>query len=355
MTTLDRYIARTVAAHFGFALAALVAVFSMINAMQELREVGVGEYGALQALWYTLLTAPNEGYRLFPAAALIGGVSALGALAAGNEVVVMWAAGISKGRMMGSVLQVAAALSAAAVIGGELVAAPLAQRAGRERSLALSAGKAMGSAKGLWVRDGVRFVNIRDPSEASVPREIYVYEIGAGQVLERFWYAPRAVYESKRWLAMDVVENLIGDAGVVSERHAEQPWGVSLTPKQIRRISLPPEHLSLAGLWRSGVELARRGENPHRYQLAFWNRAAVPFVTLAMVALAIPLVLTAMRGASFGQRVVLGAVIGVGFQMFTETFSSFGLAYGVPPLLNAMVPLSLAALAAAAGLSRMTG
>lgn len=353
MRTLDRYIGTTVVIHFAFALVALLAVFSMINAMQELREVGVGDYGAAQALWFTLVTAPNEAYQLFPAAALVGGVSALGALAGNNEIVAMWAAGIPKGRLIRAVLQAAALLVLVAVVIGELVAAPLAQRASRERSVALSAGKAMGSAKGLWVRDGDRFVNIRDPSEGNTARDIYVYEFGAQQTLERFWYASDAAYDRKRWAATGVVENRITEAGVVTERHDSQEWQVSLTPKQIRRVSLLPEYLSLADLWRSSAELTGRRENPHRYQLAFWNRATIPFVTLMMITLAVPLVLTALRGARLGQRIVLGALLGVGFQMFTETFATFGLAYGVPPLMSAIAPLSIAALATVVGIRRM--
>lgn len=353
MRTLDRYIALTVATHFTIALAALVAIFSMVNLMQELREVGVGDYGALQAMWFTLLTTPAEAYALFPAAALIGGVSALGTLAGTNELVAMWAAGISKWRTIRSVLQTAAALLVLAVTFGELVAAPLAQRASRERSVVLSAGKAMTSAKGLWARDGRRFINARDPNPGGALRDIYVYEFGENHELQRFSHARDAVYDKKRWQVQDLIDNRITEAGVVSERIDGREWEVSLTPKQIRLLSLPPEHLSLVELRRSSRDLVGRGENPQRLQLAFWNRIAFPFVTLVMVLLAVPLVLTGSRTARLGQRIVLGALIGIGFQMFAETFGTFAMAYGVSPILGALVPALVVAVAAAVGLRRL--
>jgi len=350
---LDRYVAAMVALHFAFALAALVAIFSMINLMQELREVGVGDYGALRATWFTLLTTPAEAYSLFAPAALIGSVSALGTLAASNELVAMWSAGVSKLRTIGYVLQTAAVLIVLAMVFGEVVAAPLAQRASRERSVALSAGRAMTSANGLWARDGNRFINARQPGPGGGLRDIYVYEFNVDHVLERFSYAREAAYERKHWRLEGIIDNQITDDGVVSEQVEHRDWAVSLTPKQIRLLSLPPEYLSIAELLRASRDLVGRGENPHRLQLAFWNRVAFPLVTLMMVLLSVPLVLTASRSARLGQRIVLGALIGVGFQMFAQTFGTFAIAYGVPPVLGAFVPVAIVAVAAVIGMRRL--
>jgi len=353
LRTLDRYIAITVAMHFAFALAALVAIFSMINLMQELREAGVGDYVALRATWFTVLTTPAEAYSLFPPAALIGSVSALGTLAGTNELVAIWAAGVSKLRTIRSVVQTAAVLTLLAVAFGELIATPLAQRASRERSVALSAGKAMSSAYGLWARDGNRFINARHPSPGGALQDIYVYEFDSNHVLQRFSYAHDAAYDRKQWRLEGITDNRITDDGVVSERADQRDWTVSLTPKQIRLLSLPPEYLSVAELLRSSRDLVGRGENPHHLQLAFWNRVAFPFVTLVMVLLSIPLVLTGLRTARLGQRIVIGALIGVGFQMFTETFGAFAMAYGVPPVLGAFAPVAIVAAGAAIGLRRI--
>jgi lipopolysaccharide export system permease protein len=353
MRILDRYIAIAVATHFGFALAALLAVFATTNMMQELRDVGTGTYGAGQALWFTLLTSPTEAYQLFPAAALIGGVSALGSLAGRNEIVSMWAAGISKWRIIVALLQAAAVLALLGSVIGELVAAPLAQHASRERSIALSEGKTMTSSKGLWARDGQRFINIRHPTNGNTVHDVYLYEFGERQALQSFLHARDAIYDRKRWTVEDVIENRITEAGVTSEHSAFKELRVSLTPKQIRLVSLPPEYLSLVDLWRSSADLAKRREDPHRYQLAFLHRATIPIVTLIMLALAVPLVLTALRAARLGQRIVIGALIGVGFQMFAETFASFGVAYGLPLPVSAFLPMAGAAAIALAGIGRL--
>jgi lipopolysaccharide export system permease protein len=350
---LDRYIAQTVAMHMGFALIALVAIFAMINLMQELRDVGTGDYGSAQAMWFTLLTTPAEAYALFPAAALIGCVSALGTLAGNNELVAMWSAGISKTRTIVAVLQIAFALVVVAMLVGELVAAPLAQHASRERSVALSAGTAMSSAKGLWARDGNRFINVRQPTPGGALNDIYVYEFDDNHVLQGFSYAREAVYENKRWEIRGIVDTKLTDSGVVTQPADRREWDVSLTPKQIRLVSLTTDYLSLRDLLRSSRDVVGRGENPHRLQMAFWKRIALPGVTLIMVLLALPLVLGNTRSVRLGQRVVIGALIGVGFRMFSDTFGTFALAYGVPPFAGAFIPVVLVATAAVIALRRV--
>jgi lipopolysaccharide export system permease protein len=109
-------------------------------------------------------------------------------------------------------------------------------------------------------------------------------------------------------------------------------------------LFLAPEELSIADLYRSIRSLSARGESPRRHQLAFWRRVLMPAVTGIMVFLAIPFVLTTLRGVTLGQRIVAGALLGIGFQMFNETFGQMGLVYGLDPIGSASLP-ALAALA----------
>src|SRR5262249_7764022 len=91
LRTLNRYIAIAIGQSFLLSLGTLVAVFSVINATEELQQVGIGHYGVRQALWFVALTTPNQAYALFPAAALLGSVIALGGLAQRNELVAIGA------------------------------------------------------------------------------------------------------------------------------------------------------------------------------------------------------------------------------------------------------------------------
>lgn len=339
MKTIDRYIARTVIGGFLLALIALVAVFSVINFTQELKDAESGGYGVFRAAWFVLMTLPNEAYHLLPAAALLGTVSALGGLAANSELVAMSACGIPRGRLIRSVVQAAAVFVVGAALLGELVAAPLAQRARAQRSVLISGGKLLSTSHGIWARDGSRFVNIRAPRfDGADLGDVYIYDVGEGRRLRSFGHARTASYVDGQWSLSGLVEHELTDRGITRQEIDSTKWKTSLDPQQLRLLLLAPEDLSVPDLYRSINAFRRRGESPTRHQLAFWRRITMPIVTGIMVLLAVPFVLTAPRGVAFGQRIVAGALVGIGFQMLSQTFGRVGLAIGLAPWLTAVLP-----------------
>jgi lipopolysaccharide export system permease protein len=337
VTTLARYIARTLAANVLLALSALVVVFSVINLAQELENVGVGRYGIGEAFAFVVLTLPAEALELFPAAALLGGVLALGGMAARNELIALGSAGIARGRLIRLVLQATLLLVAAAMLLGELVAAPMARHAHIRRSVSLSEGSALTTAHGFWARDGTRFVNVRTALADGTLRDVYVYEFDEERSMRQFTYARGASYEDGEWKLHDLVESTIGDDGVQAHSLPERQWRDFLSPKRLRVLILRPEDVSLADLYTAIASLRGRGESAARHELAFWRRATMPVVATVMVFLGLPLVLSVKRMANLGQRIVLGALLGIGFQMLSQTFGQFVLSYQLSPVLGALL------------------
>ena len=342
LPTLDRYIAINVVLNFLFALAALAAVFSVINATEELQRVGVGRYGVGDALWYVLLTLPNEVYALFPAAAVLGNVIGLGGLAHRNEIIALAAAGVSRVRIVWSVMRVALALAVAGLLLSELVAAPLTYRARSERSVALSGGRMLTVAAGVWARAGSSFVNMRTVLAEGAARDIYVYEFDALHRMRRFTHAQAATYTDHEWRLEGLAETTFADNGVTTEHVPARPLAMELTPRQLGLMRIPAVELSLSDLYR-GIGAARRqGESAERLELAWWQRATMPIVIAVMNLLAIALILSRPRATTLGRRIFVGALLGIGFQMFNQTFASFGLVYGIAAGLSATLPTLLA-------------
>jgi lipopolysaccharide export system permease protein len=347
MKVLTRYVALTLLANVGVSLAALLAIFSVITLMEEMGDVGTGAYGLQDALAYVALTLPHEAYELVPPAALLGGVNALGTLAARREIVALWSAGLSRGWLIGAVLRTAAVLVVAAGAFGELAAAPLAQHAHRQRSVAMSGGGALSSAHGFWLRDRTRFINVRSPLAGNHFGDLYVFDFDARHHLRSFRHARAATYHERQWTLEDVtVTELRDEAGTV--RHvASETWPTLGTAPLLRRLLLPTEFLALADLLRAVRTLRTRGESAARHEAALLTRASQPLVTGLMLFLAVPLVLTFPRAARTGQRIAVAALLGVGFQMFSQTFSQAAIVYGLPVLPALALP---PALALAAGL-----
>ncbi|MGH8624324.1 MAG: LptF/LptG family permease, partial [Gammaproteobacteria bacterium] len=75
---LDRYLGWTVASTVLVVAAVLITAFTFFEFLDELDSLGAGRYGLLQIVEFCLLSSPGLAYKLFPIAALIGSLIALG-------------------------------------------------------------------------------------------------------------------------------------------------------------------------------------------------------------------------------------------------------------------------------------
>src|SRR5688572_1903361 len=90
----------------GSVLGALLLVWSVLvgfdliqTFVNEIDEIGEGNYSAASAALYTIYTLPRRAYELFPTAAVIGSLLGLGALSATSELTALRAAGLSRLRI----------------------------------------------------------------------------------------------------------------------------------------------------------------------------------------------------------------------------------------------------------------
>jgi lipopolysaccharide export system permease protein len=348
MSLIDRYVAGTVMRHFAYALAGLLAVFAVMTLTGELRSAGTPAWGVGQALWFVVLTLPSEAYDLFPAAALLGAVLAFGRMASDNELVALQAAGVSRLRLVAAALMAAGVLAVVGVGLGETIAAPLTQRANAQRALAFSGGRALNTASGLWMRDGARFVNVGAVRPDGSLDDLYLYDFDDRRRLACFMHARSASPVDGAWQLRDVHESTFADDVSRNRDVAAVPWATAIDLRQIRSLWLEPRDLSVAQLRRTIGVLRTQGQNSLGHEVALWRRMSAPLYTGVMVLLGLPMVMASGRTARLGERATLGALVGLGFQMFGEMFTNLALVAGWPPLLTALAPLALAAAAVCA-------
>jgi lipopolysaccharide export system permease protein len=348
---LDRYIITVLVHDFAYALAVLLAIFSVINLTEELRLADAPTYGIPQALTYVVLRLPAEAYALFPASAVLGTVLGLGQLQRDHELVALQAAGVSRGRLSLTVLMVAATLALTGAGLGEMIAAPLSQRAQSGRALALSGHRTLSTPAGLWLRDGSRFVNVGQVQSDGSLSDLNVFDLDEERTLRRVTHARSASREGAQWTLEAVRDSVFGD-GTVTTRHADtDTWDAPVDAGRLRMLALRPEDFSIAELHRAIAWQRQQRQNPLQYEILFWHRLGVPLYTALMVMLALPVVLATGPRVQVGAYIVRGALIGIGFQMFQQTFTSFGLVTALPPLVTVLTPAAVA-LAAVAVLYR---
>jgi lipopolysaccharide export system permease protein len=345
VSLIDRHVASTVLRHFAYALAGLLAVFAVVTLTEELRSAGQPGWGVGQVLGFVLLTLPREAYDLFPAAALLGAVLAFGRMTNDNEIVALYAAGVPRRRLVAIALATTAALAVVGATLDETIAGPLAQRAHVRRALALSAGRALSTSSGLWLRDGTRFVNVGALRPDGSLREVYLFDFDAGHRLERFVHAGGATPAAGAWRLDEIRASIVAGDGSEDREVVAMPWTTAIDPRQMRLLWLEPDDLSLAELRRVITLQRERGQNPLGHEVALWRRASAPLYMGIMVLLGVPMVMGSGRTIRLAERATLGALVGIGFQMFQGMFTNVGLVAGFPPLLTALAP-ALVAIAA---------
>ncbi len=390
MRTLDRYIGISVAKGYFLIMLILLSVFSFLEFVEQLDEVGKGDYRLADALIFITLTLPRRMLDLVPVTALLGGCIALGNLANGSELIAMRAAGVSVSRIAWSVMKAGIILMLAVAVVEELVAPPLQQFAQRRQSLALNGAdrsdmeRGFWSREGLrfinasqflngriparidmteqgfWSRDGRRFVNVRTILQGDTPADIDIYIFDAQGRLQQLIHADSAdIGDGTNWVLLDVTRKVLLGTELIIDAFPSLPWRSFLaaeqirTEERIRELALPTQNLSPSDLYRYIGYLQDGGQPTERYELAFWHKLSLPLTTGAMVLLSIPFVFGSLRTVTMGQRIILGSMVGIAFYLTNRIIANVGLLLKLNAFLTAMLPVLVILVLAALLLRRV--
>jgi lipopolysaccharide export system permease protein len=353
MKTLTRYIASEVIKGSIIATLILLTLVNFFTFADELGDLGKGDYGIKEIFMVLALTSPRDFYELLPSGTLVGSLVTLGALANHRELIAMQAAGASRMQMIGAVLLGGVALILVSSGIGEYIAPPAERSAHTLKAAALKKQVASRTRYGFWVRDGDIFINIRQIERQEALGNINIYEIDDEQRLRLASHAAKAVYDGQQWQLKKIKETRFELDQVIAVKKDQADWSSILAPDLLNAFVIQPENLPAIELARYIDYLRENGQQSRAVELAFWGRVANPTLTLIMLLVAIPMVLTARRGTSVGQRIVVGVMIGLGFYLFDKMFGHFALIYEINPLFAAFFPSGLVLLAALFGLGRM--
>src|ERR1700739_460642 len=103
---LDRYIGLAALRSIFLVASGLTALFSLLEFVDQLHDVGQGNYRVADALIYVLLTGPSRLLRLVPVSMLLGTLFALGNMASDSELIAMQSAGMSRRQIAAAILKI---------------------------------------------------------------------------------------------------------------------------------------------------------------------------------------------------------------------------------------------------------
>ncbi|OQW95623.1 MAG: LPS export ABC transporter permease LptG [Beggiatoa sp. IS2] len=340
MTKIKKYIGQTLLINILLVLLVLVGLFTFFSFINEVDDIGKQNYGVWQAVQYVLLETPRNIYSLFPTAALLGSLAGLGMLANHNELTAMRAAGISIADIAIAVLRLGLTLMLVAMVIGEVVAPRSEQYATNMRAIAQSERQQMvfSTRYGFWARDGNNFINIRTILADGGFGDVTLYEFDDNRRLQAIVHGAVAYYRNERWFLEDVEKTQFDTTQVNKVHLAETFWKAILNPDLVKIVVVYPEKLSSLGLYKYIQYLQKSEQNSEKYELALWTRLSYPLINIVMILLAVPFVFGSLRSVSIGQRLLVGALLGISFHMLNQISGHFGLVYGLNPIVSALTP-----------------
>ena len=353
MKLLDRYIAVAMAKGTGIALLVIMGLNVFFSIIEEIDELGEGSYTVSKMLQYVLLTLPRGIYELFPTAALIGGLTGMGALAVNGELVAMRAGGFSVWRIVRSVLQAGLVLLVVVVFLGEGIAPVAEQYAQRLRSGALEKRVSLMGREGVWVRDESRYIYVNKIFDNDTLADVSVFEFDRGRQLISSMHADTVAYQGGDWVLHNMRQTLFKDDSVRTRVEETFIVPALLTPKLIDIVVLKPENMSVQDIRQFMGYLESNGLETQQYRYALYRRFVTPVSVLLMLFISVPFVFGSLRSTGTGQRFLFGIMAGFGYYVVNQLAGQAGLAYGWNPLLVSIVPALAVLLAGIYALRRI--
>ncbi len=339
MPLLDRYLGRIILHYTSLSMLVLLGLFAFVQFLDQLGDLGKGEYGLLQAACYTALTLPRTVYELFPMAMLLGTMLGLSLLAHDSELIVMRASGVSIWQITRAALKMGGLFVIVAILIGEWVAPPSDAQAQRGRAEALQQNIHQQTDSGLWLRDARTYFNAGEVRPDLTLLKINIFEFNANRELRALISAARGEFNNRGWTLHKVSTTTLDAHGnSATEQRDTLRWHSDITPQILSVLLLQPDQLSLSQLLRYVRYLDDNQQQTAAYQLALWNKLMLPLSAAVMVVLAIPFAFVNLRSGALGRSLFIGIMLGLSFYALTKGFGYFALAYGLPPLLGATLP-----------------
>lgn len=353
MNTLDRYLYRTVLLYTLMTMAVLLALAALVLFISEQGDIGVGGYSAGDAFLFTLFNLPQSAFELLPIGAMIGALMGLGNLAAGSELIVTRASGVSVWRIAWPVGLAGLTLAIIMFGIGEYAAPSMAQFAKREKTTAKLADVSFAGTSSAWLKDGNRILRVQTGEVDRAFGGVSVFELDGPTRLRSIQRAARiSVADPGRWSLHNVATSRFEKDRVEGDTVSELTLRSTVNPEFLGLAATDPQMLTLHGLASYIDHLRRNNLETASYEIGYWSRIARLFAVIVVTLLALPFVFGPLRTTGAGTRTVFGALLGVVFFLITRTVENGGQLFNLNPALVGWLPTAVVGVCTLIAISR---
>ncbi len=353
MNILDRYLYRTVLLYTLMAMAVLLALGALVLFISQQSDIGVGSYSAADAFLFTLLNLPQTAFELLPIGAMIGALMGLGNLAAGSELVVTRASGVSVWRIAWPVGLAGLTLALIMFGIGEYAAPSMAQFAKREKTISKLADVSFAGSSSAWVKDGNRILRVQTGEVDQAFGGVSVFELDGPTRLRSIQRAARiSVADPGRWSLHNVATSRFEKDKIEGDTVTELTLHSAVNPEFLGLAATDPQMLTLHGLASYIDHLRRNSLETASFEIGYWSRIARLFAVIVVTLLALPFVFGPLRATGAGTRTVVGALLGVVFFLVTRIVENGGQLFNLNPALLGWLPTGVVGLCTLVAISR---
>jgi len=341
MSSLARYIVRTVLAYTTLVLLVLIALGALFLFIGQQDDIGTGGYTVRQAALFVALNLPSYIADLLPVAALIGTLLGLGHLANGSELVVMRASGVSTLQFCRWLAIAGVVLAALMVLTAEFVAPPLDNYARQLKVFSKYNEFSFAGERGTWVRDGDTIISVEQQSERTLYGGIHIFRFDPKRQLYSVGRADSArVEEGNRWELQNYTETQFGNNHTTTRREARVAVRSTLSPDFLGLAVVDPASMRFRDLAIYIRHLRGNDLDSTEFEIALWSRGARVVALVLVVILALPFALGPMRSSGQGARTVIGILIGAAYILLSRTLESSGELFDLTPWIVGLLPVA---------------
>ncbi|MEX2353722.1 MAG: LptF/LptG family permease, partial [Gammaproteobacteria bacterium] len=216
MKILDQYLTRQLSIGIITATLVLMPLFSFLDLVEQLDDVGTGFYNTSDAFLYVLLTMPRTFIQISPFIALLGNVAALGRLAMSLELISFRSAGYSPASIGMASLKVGLVLALLIAVLEFFVAPDLQQRAISHRAAALEQSTEPGRNLGIWTRDGRQILRIDNLQLDTREANLEILSLDENGFLSEYIHADGFdILNDRQWILHNVTSKKIQDNRII--------------------------------------------------------------------------------------------------------------------------------------------
>ena len=341
MTLIDRYIIRQFVVTAIFALAAVIIIFIVIDAMEKMDNFLDRNAGWDIIVRYYIYFIPEIIKLTIPVAMLLASLFVTARMSTQHELSAMKSSGISLYRLLVPYLTVALLVSLASVyFNGWIVPRVNQQKFNIER-VYLQKGIVSGSGANIYIQDSrTRILSIGFYDDVrKLASRVSIQDFNPDDrtvLVERVDAVSMTWDDSTRsWVLQDGTRRWFDGRAERLERFVIQPAGrLNFNPEDLRKKQEKPDEMDYYTLKEFIQNQERAGQDTSRWRVDFYSKISFPFASVIVVLFGVPFSSVRRRGG-VGIQLGISLLVSFTYLIFMKVSQVFGYNGDIPPLLTA--------------------